>query len=893
MTTYTWNTNQSEVWNTATAWANDGTLGTAAIPNSATADVFIDYPVVAAGTAYAITIPSGTVEEVDSISVNDTLPLMEGSNSYPFSAAEFILDGTLEFAPGSAGTFGGSLQNFIGVDGDANAELINVGTINAYIQVVGTLTMTGTNGVYITNDLQALGGTVVVDTAAINEYNATTHALFDGIFDAEGIPGSNFGLIGLGGSLEGLIVNIATIMGPPLNPGGWTELIFNSSASEINEWTGTAYQPIENSLTTIDGAGTVDVLGGRNYTTSNTLSVNAGTGTIAPGLLNLQAGTVSVGSLNIGGGIVQGSAEIVGNVVNNGTLIAEGGTMDLTGSLTGTGAVEFDFDDKAGTVNATGATLMVNAVSSGQTVTMNGDDTLVLNTPSAFAGTVSTGVGDTIVLSGATGTSAFVNNSTLMVMNGTAVADTIALSGNYGSIYPVVNGSTITFAAGTIQAPTISGTIPNQTVTDESTTDPFGTVAIADPNADQVETVTVTESNPANGTLSDPAGGSYNATTGVYRVSGAPATVTADLDALVFAPTAGQVAAGGTVTTEFTISVVDTILQTATDDTTSVAATAAGPAISGTVADQAVTDETTVDPFSGVTIASAAGTDTLTVTLSNLANGSLGNLGNGSYDATTGVYTETGTAATLTTDLDALVFTPTAGEVAIGDTVTTGFTIAVSDATMSTATDSSTSVVATAVQPPTRNFTITDTTTGTTISTMGTVYSGPVAGLTSEFITATSDSLAVTATQANVFIHTGSGNDAIDVSQVNGNNVLDGSTGSNFLVGGTGDDTFFLDDRGLSADVFSTVVNFHSGDDATIWGITPTDFTMNTYNNQGAAGYTGLDFSFTAPGSPDANLVLTGFSTADLTDGKLTVTYGTTATVDGVAGSTYMLIHAN
>ena len=77
--------------------------------------------------------------------------------------------------------------------------------------------------------------------------------------------------------------------------------------------------------------------------------------------------------------------------------------------------------------------------------------------------------------------------------------------------------------------------------------------------------------------------------------------------------------------------------------------------------------------------------------------------------------------------------------------------------------------------PP--NFDITDTTTdrvwacrpGENIQWAG------VPGLTNEIIIATSDNINVDPTIPNVFIHTGSGNDAIDVSGVNGNNVLDGS----------------------------------------------------------------------------------------------------------------------
>jgi serralysin len=152
----------------------------------------------------------------------------------------------------------------------------------------------------------------------------------------------------------------------------------------------------------------------------------------------------------------------------------------------------------------------------------------------------------------------------------------------------------------------------------------------------------------------------------------------------------------------------------------------------------------------------------------------------------------------------------------------------------------------------------------------------------------TADNLNVTANIPNVFIKTGSGTDAINVSTVGGSNVLDGSTGSNFLTGGSGADTFYLDDRNPTADVFSTVVGFHSSDNASVFGVNATDFTLNELNGQGAAGYTGLDFAFTAPGHANANIVLAGFSAADISNGALTVTYGTTSD-----GTQYMNVHAN
>ena len=127
--------------------------------------------------------------------------------------------------------------------------------------------------------------------------------------------------------------------------------------------------------------------------------------------------------------------------------------------------------------------------------------------------------------------------------------------------------------------PTITGTVANQAVNDNATIEPFAYVKITDPNAGQTETVTITPSQTANGTLSDPnaATDGSTITNGVYKVTGTAAQVTADLDALIFHPTAHQVAPGNTVTTGFTIAVTDAGGLAATDNTTSVIATAIAP----------------------------------------------------------------------------------------------------------------------------------------------------------------------------------------------------------------------------------------------------------------------------------------------------------------------------
>jgi hypothetical protein len=180
-----------------------------------------------------------------------------------------------------------------------------------------------------------------------------------------------------------------------------------------------------------------------------------------------------------------------------------------------------------------------------------------------------------------------------------------------------------------------------------------------------------------------------------------------------------------------------------------------------------------------------------------------------------------------------------------------------------------------------------DTTTSKAVVAVGDAYTGPVAGLEHQYINITSDGLNIAAASPNWFIHSGSGEDAIAASS--GTNVLDGGIGSSFLIGGSGTDTFFVDNRGATADIWSTVVGFHAGDAATIWGVTPQDFGLAWVDGQGAAGFTGLTLHASAPGRSTASLTLVGYSQADLSNGRLSVQFGT----DQASGSAFMFMHAN
>ena len=176
-----------------------------------------------------------------------------------------------------------------------------------------------------------------------------------------------------------------------------------------------------------------------------------------------------------------------------------------------------------------------------------------------------------------------------------------------------------------------------------------------------------------------------------------------------------------------------------------------------------------------------------------------------------------------------------------------------------------------------------DTSTDQPIPVVSQAYTGPVVGLQNEYIEITGDSINISVSTPNWFLHSGSGNDAIAASS--GTNVLDGGTGSNFLVGGSGSDTFFADARGATAPIWDTIVNFHPGDSVTIWGVTAADFTFHFADNMGAAGYTGLTLTATAPSKPTVSVTFAGLTMADLNVGTLTETFGT------IGGSVYTYVH--
>ncbi|MCC6718940.1 MAG: hypothetical protein IT555_13745 [Acetobacteraceae bacterium] len=191
------------------------------------------------------------------------------------------------------------------------------------------------------------------------------------------------------------------------------------------------------------------------------------------------------------------------------------------------------------------------------------------------------------------------------------------------------------------------------------------------------------------------------------------------------------------------------------------------------------------------------------------------------------------------------------------------------------------------VPPPAVALAMTDIATGTASTPAMSVYAGPLNHLDQAFIYLGADGIALSANAPNVFLRSGSGDDALAVTA--GQNVLDGGTGSNFLTGGVGADTFFLDARGAAAATWSTVEALGAGDAVTLWGVTPADYALDWIEGAGAEGHTGLTMHATAAGKAAVSLTLAGMADADRTGGRLSVLFGT----DPGSGSDYMYVFAN
>ena len=406
-------------------------------------------------------------------------------------------------------------------------------------------------------------------------------------------------------------------------------------------------------------------------------------------------------------------------------------------------------------------------------------------------------------------------------------------------------------------APVLTGVPAQLAALDTAVITPFAAVTLVDANANQTETATIL-SDPVHGTLAGP--GVYDPVTGNFVLSGSAAAVTAGLASVHFLPVRRLVPAGQSASTALTLQVNDGAGGVASAVSHLAVTTANSvPVVSGGAAGQLTTLTLVAVPFALLNLTDADVGQGGTLTIRNLspAVGTLAGLG-----TIAGVFQQTGSLAQLQAAARAMTFTPNAAG-------TARFAVTLDDHAGGVAQDTATTVtVAPSIGYPVQRFPLSAdanfvTIVGSTQAVLrGETYGGPVNYLQSQLIYDGNNPVVIGARSSNVFIKTFAGDCAIQVND--GRNIVDAGQGSNFIVGGTGNDVFYL--NGTEGTIaWDTIVNFHPGDQVTLFGFTAGVSTYTWADNDGAPGYTGrtIHAVLSGTGPVTASLTFAGLTAAD------------------------------
>ena len=306
----------------------------------------------------------------------------------------------------------------------------------------------------------------------------------------------------------------------------------------------------------------------------------------------------------------------------------------------------------------------------------------------------------------------------------------------------------------------------------------------------------------------------------------------------------------------------------------------AAPSMTGFWTAQRATTTMTLHAFGGLTLGgSGSQTGTLAITLQDGSTGRLSGNTIGALDSTGRTWVATGTFTDLQTAARNLLFTPSGpGDVRFGATLVDSHggiaQDSSTDITVEQSADTTGAVVRGAVQPNTLFYTATANGQQTVVS--GQQYTGANSSITSEYVYDGTGTIAIATSTPNVYVDNLVG--TVAVALASGQNVVDAGIGSNYLVSGSGNDSFYLDTRsGVTS--WNTIVNFHAGDVATLWGVQPAMATRWD-DLAGAVGSLGrtLRIDTLGNGSSGASLTFAGESKA-VTD-QFTITIGQANGVD-------------
>jgi HPt (histidine-containing phosphotransfer) domain-containing protein len=381
-----------------------------------------------------------------------------------------------------------------GVIGNGNLVLVNSGVVDATPEGnTTTLTLNG-GGVTNTGTLEATGGGTLSLTSGTITNNGTVEAQ-----DASAVtysPGAANANNSSGVLTGGTWAAYSTGDGATLSITGGAvttdaaTIILSGAGSVFQAGDGNTFTTLENSLTTINAGGTLEILGSRVYTTTLTITDS--------GLLQLGGGTFSAPSLTVAsGGLVSGYGTVATPVANSGTIVANGGTLDVTGAESGTGALE-----------AVAASVLLLAANSPIT-----SDSVYISL---------TGAGSEIEFG--TGTPTKIESSLTTIASGGTLA--VLGSRGYSTSLGITDSGVLQLAGGTLAPASLSVTSGGKLLG-------YGTVTPAVANAGTIE---------ANGGLLDLSAGASGAGTLIADVG-----ATLELAGTSTTTTAGAVIANGTV----------------------------------------------------------------------------------------------------------------------------------------------------------------------------------------------------------------------------------------------------------------------------------------------------------------------------------------------------------
>jgi hypothetical protein len=209
---------------------------------------------------------------------------------------------------------------------DGGATLINDGIINVggtgfLIQGGSTFTNAGTINIKAGDSLNETTGTFT-NTGLIEGTGAGTVSVAIGGFNFHNLAGT----ILTGGSFEANAADTLALNLPGLFTTADATLILNGAGSEITEYSSTigSYVALEAELAAIGTGGTLEVLGGRGFSTAKSLALSGG-------VLDLGGGTfAAAGLVSNGKGVVEGFGVVKANETGKVSLHAVGGALDFS-----------------------------------------------------------------------------------------------------------------------------------------------------------------------------------------------------------------------------------------------------------------------------------------------------------------------------------------------------------------------------------------------------------------------------------------------------------------------------------------------------------------------------------------------------------------------------------